>query len=103
MKRLHKINLTIFVLFVLLPHATRLVYKYLNSDNYLYTIQYISLLMSLLGGVFLFIFNFLEYRKKNILYYSNSLILFALFGLAIALVSAFLILLVYSLRKGIGF
>ena len=89
MKKINKINLAVFVLFVFLPHIIRILCKDFISGSYLNTIQYISLIMSLLGGIFIFFFDLRAYKKKNILYYSNSLILFAVFGLVAALASAF--------------
>ena len=100
MKKLAKINLLIFVLLILLPHSVRIYYSKLVSSETLSILQYLSLIISFIGGFFI-IFYSSKSRNKSV---SNVLsTLFIILGSMVSLLSVFMIFLIYSLRGGIGF
>jgi len=102
MKKLVKKNILIFSILVVLPYVAIALYNRSTTNEFTFVLQYIVLTIALLGGLLMILINskHLKENKKESHIVSVSVIVV---GGVVFLFSAFIILLQYSLRNGIGF
>ena len=107
MKKNLKINLLVFLFFILIPDAalyylTNFVFFEGRVQLFRKVVSYSTLTIILLSGIYLFRFNFLFLRKKPTEGKTSAIIFLVLSVMAI-LYSALLLLVLYGTRNGIGF